>query len=1110
MKEKILSLICVIMLVSMSILCIIPASASETVENGSIAELNADAVDTAAVVEDVYAYVTDAGELQVRVTANENALKYRLYEKANDAQVYTKIYESGFPILYTESYDSDSTYAVSVISYFDGAESELVEIESFVTTPISKELTNVLNGKNVTYPSGTEYAPHSETYGYAKLTDGLFSSGRYSSNQNGKMDATIDLAGTYVLSELRLYINKGSLKEIGTNLTVQVYSNEEWITIVENISNADLNNHYAKTFGTGDGERALCFDLGGHKAEKIRITAATNKDGEGVQWITFYEAEASGILLESRNILKGKGVSSTEAAFGSAFGYEKLTDGIIGNSGRYSSKQNGKMDATIDLGGNYQMSELRLYAYTQNDGVKNYGTNVNIKVYSDGNCITLYEGITNEELQKSYTKVEGTNTVLTFPLNCKASKIQIISGNMGAGTYVTFYEAEVSGILVDECSYDSLDNSGFTGSVSSANMPASNILYGKPFVGDDDTDAYGQSYKYIELTDGILYEVDKNGEHTNRFSSKQNGKAHATVDLGEVYNLSELRFYYYKANKSFVGKALVIKLYLGEEITEVYNYSSNAEIVKHDDAGNGYLAFDLSGYKADKIEFSIPAPASSGGYISFYEIECSGSKESLDTPTLDSAISNAFDNNSETYVSVSDATGYSVIADFPVSKGILHTITIKELIEASNLVNGVVSTASDNTKIEIYQNGSWYTLYDNIALSESGVTALDFYDVECSKVRITFKNTRLFDNESEIRAAKICGLEFGMSRIPADVREMALSLEKLSCADMSSSLDVRYNQVFKNSVYKMFKQYALDLNADSVKLDAYVTEIDNYYKGISNISFTPQGSITLSGELVYNVYIPVSDDLVSFTLDGVSDSELEKTTVMLGDGKMYHRVSVELTSSSAARNIVLKATVTAGGKNYTGTWYMSITKYAEKVLGDANTADAEKTLVKDVLSYVRAAYAFFGTTDAEAMAKIDALLGENYDENSAPMMSGYAEKPTLGITAVTYNLTAKPALRFYLAEDFSASDFVFSIKGNTVAAEEGTDADGKKYVEVKLYAYELADTVDYTVNGESDSCHIKCYYEWAKTQNNDNLTKLVERFAKYCESAAAYRASVTN
>ena len=112
-------------------------------------------------------------------------------------------------------------------------------------------------------------------------------------------------------------------------------------------------------------------------------------------------------------------------------------------------------------------------------------------------------------------------------------------------------------------------------------------------------------------------------------------------------------------------------------------------------------------------------------------------------------------------------------------------------------------------------------------------------------------------------------------------------------------------------------------------------------------------------------------------------------------------------------------------------------------------------------------------------------------------------------TAVTYNLNAKPALRFYLADGFSASDFAFSINGSAVAAEEGTDADGKIYVEVKLYAYELAETVDYTVNGESDSCHIKCYYEWAKTQNNDSLVKLVERFAKYCESAAAYRASVT-
>ncbi|MBE6634868.1 MAG: hypothetical protein E7617_01530 [Ruminococcaceae bacterium] len=268
------------------------------------------------------------------------------------------------------------------------------------------------------------------------------------------------------------------------------------------------------------------------------------------------------------------------------------------------------------------------------------------------------------------------------------------------------------------------------------------------------------------------------------------------------------------------------------------------------------------------------------------------------------------------------------------------------------------------------------------------------------------------------------------------------------------------------------------------------------------LTFVPKSSITLGSELIFNIYVPMNANLTALNLDGAA---LDLSTLTVKDG--YYLVTVSLGAREAAREIKLTATLTVDGKVMRGTFTFSIPKYAEKLLSDTSASATEKTLVKDVLSYIRAAYTFFGTEDAEAMAKIDALLGENYDETSIPVMSGSAEKPTLGITAVTYNLDATPALRFYLADGYNASDFAFSIKGSAVAATEGSDKNGR-HLEVKLYAYELAETVDYTVNGESDSCHIRCYYEWAATQNNDALTKLVSRFAKYCESAKAYRESV--
>ncbi|MBR2650242.1 MAG: Ig-like domain-containing protein [Clostridia bacterium] len=279
-------------------------------------------------------------------------------------------------------------------------------------------------------------------------------------------------------------------------------------------------------------------------------------------------------------------------------------------------------------------------------------------------------------------------------------------------------------------------------------------------------------------------------------------------------------------------------------------------------------------------------------------------------------------------------------------------------------------------------------------------------------------------------------------------------------------------------------------------------------KAIVDLDFVPRSSIVLGSELVFNVYVPANDALVSFTLDGVTYTDPRTLELVSVDGKDYYRIGIALPSGRALRDITLTADVDVNGRVATATCTFSLTKYAELVLSDVSITDVEKALVLDVLSYVRAAYAYFGSEDADKIAKVNALLGENYDEGSAPVMSGDAEEPTVGISAVTYNLDATPGVRFYLAEGYEASDFTFSVLGETVTRTAvGEDKNGR-YVEVILYAYQLADTVSYTVGGVTDSYSIRCYYEWAKTKSNDALVLLVERFAKYCESAAVYRDAV--
>lgn len=926
MKKKILSLFCVLMLiVNAFALVVINASAAESETP----------VDNSALVSDVYAYVTDSGELQVRVIANENSMKYRLYEKATADGDWAKIDESGFPVLYTDSYNSESLYAVSVISYFDGAESELVEIENYTTDPIEYDGTNILLGKNVTYPANSN-CDHYTNLGYDMLTDGKSgSNNRYSNKSTHNMDATIDLGAEYLLSELRLCIYNNQTIQIGSNFTVKVRTEqqEEWTTVVGPLTADEMRSNYMKPLGTGVNDKFLFFDLGGIKAKEINI---------------FAEPE---------------------------------------------------YNVTTGLNNNYK--------------------------------------------------------------------------------WITFNEAEASGILVNEAKSGSIINGGF-----SAAFYEENVLLGKTFAPtqhNEEDIIYGATHPYSELTDGTNY------NDNNRLSSKQNGLAEATVNLDGEYQLSELRFYYYQKKTDHFGKELTINLYRNDEKTTVYNYSTSQDILAaHDPSVSGCLIFDLTGYTADKIEFIIPS-TDTNGYISFYEIECSGMQipsASVET----TAIGNAFDGNDETYASLSGSDAVTI--DLPVSKGLLHSLTVKELIEEG-------ASASD-VKIEVYHKNRWLTAYD-VALVAEGTSEFNFYAIECSKIRITFSNDGGVANISEISCE--------MSRIPTDIKEMALALNQITTVDMSDDPSVRYDQVFNHEVYNRFKSYVRDFNADQTEINAYTEEIKEFCNETQSITFSPKTSITLGSELVYNIYVPKVDYLKSYeayTTDGTNyESE---SVVTLEDGNDYYLIAVKLPSYAAARTIVLKATVTVGDKDYTGTWTVSIPKYAKKIIDTNKTEEVE--LVKNVLAYIKSAYTYFEKELNETTKnEIDKML----EGHTVPFekVDGTIEISE-GIKAVAFTLKETPIVRFYLTGN--AEDYTFSAKvtDSGEAVYEGKTYD---YVDISLYAYQMIDEITYTVGDESGSYHINSYYNYVTGDDytetdKEALIDLVEKFYNYCKSAAEYRDSV--
>ena len=172
-----------------------------------------------------------------------------------------------------------------------------------------------------------------------------------------------------------------------------------------------------------------------------------------------------------------------------------------------------------------------------------------------------------------------------------------------------------------------------------------------------------------------------------------------------------------------------------------------------------------------------------------------------------------------------------------------------------------------------------------------------------------------------------------------------------------------------------------------------------------------------------------------------------------------------------------------------------------------SSSDIEKQIVRDVLSYIRAAYNYFDPTNADAITVIDSIIGARYDETSPYAPEGSTVDPS-GLKAATFSLDSTPALKLYLPDGADASKYSFKINGRDVEFNVGSDSIGT-YAKMDIYAYTICETVTYYVDGtEGGSYNIASYHAWAKTQNDESLVNLVERFWKYSQSARDYRNSV--
>ncbi|MBP3309114.1 MAG: Ig-like domain-containing protein [Clostridia bacterium] len=286
-------------------------------------------------------------------------------------------------------------------------------------------------------------------------------------------------------------------------------------------------------------------------------------------------------------------------------------------------------------------------------------------------------------------------------------------------------------------------------------------------------------------------------------------------------------------------------------------------------------------------------------------------------------------------------------------------------------------------------------------------------------------------------------------------------------------------------------------------------------KPVAALALNVKSSISLYSDLYLNIFVTKIDSLASFTVAGkaYSGETLAALTTRVIDDVTYYVVSVPLAARSALEDVSVIATLALeDGSTLDGDYNLNVVGYAKKILA-TSASENEKTLVRDILSYLRAAYAYFGTENAERLAETDLILGAGYDETNAPAFATPAVKPALGsgTEGATLVLDATPRMRFYLADGVNADDFVFKQNGYTVPHTQGSDNIGE-YIEVTTYAYGMAGVVSYTVKGTdmAGEFNVKAYYDYVSGSEYTDTDKaalatLVERFQRYAESALAYR-----
>ena len=782
-------------------------------------------------------------------------------------------------------------------------------------------------------------------YDQSKLTDGGFgkNTGRYAQygKANNGFTVEYDLGRGAVLDTLKVYDFTEDEETVSrvSSASVEVLVDGKWVTFYDAQPLLGKANRLTDDYGD-----YTPISLGGANAKRIRISMKNTVSNLGVSIyelsLNGYSNSGSGSVKE--NIFEGKTFTPAEGAtiYGSEYGYEKLTDGIYnkdaaGNSnifiGRYSSKEyvGAFMDGTIELDGVYALGELRLYDYNIPMTETRIGDRLEVYSYYAGEWSMVYSIEGRDEINAAKL-TDATYNLTYLPINLdgvKAEAIRVYSVCTGSEKKgITLYEITCSGAKLFELADKNVLSESVSATLNGKEIDTSvltdgnsdtacgnvqenaqeNIFIGKTVIPAEGATIYNNSYSYEKLTDGI-YNKDANGKWTQslgRYSSKEYVGAFmdGTIELGGVYALGELRLYDYAADTR-IGDRLEIYSYYAGEWSLVYSIEGRDKInaAKRTDAAYNltYLPVNLGGVRAEAVRVYSVCTGTAKDGITLYEITCLG--ERVDT-----------------------------VLEFDLGQNYgLYTLNVRDKRSDTDLINGVLSTRSNDTYVELYSNGEWVRVIDGTALSTTEeFTSFSLYGFSASKLRIGFNNTACFDNGTS-PAAIISEMYLTVCGKAPDRKPLLEAYKKLDALAYTDDAYIAKMDEFLGDI----SEFAL--SEDDVA--ERVAEMTAYYEELVEASYTvrvdyvdkngyeiaPSVTKRLAVDAMYRIVSPAIDGYYTHDMyvTGKADEENKAITVF------YYEVP---TSADTERIEQYLSNVVAWGDSITAGSGWNNTTYAKE------------------------------------------------------------------------------------------------------------------------------------------------------------------------------------